>query len=1692
MANETINKIGMAVELYEGAEVISTLRAIRAEYQAIIALGGQIKSSPRSSGAAGTSDKINDPRQQSLYWKEEGRLFDDVEKGKTKSYKNELNERERAYLDSQRRMKRQREQEEQASRREASRIARITGPVTKEDVKINAAAANRRDTLKQETEIERERQRIRADFRRKDESLNDAINRRGQERSGFRNRRDEDGLTKLIEYQTVAVNRNRQAMVEAIRTREEFLTKRLTNYQNEIRPDVERRVGTNTQQYSKTQSDIFRRARFDPAATDDPISVGYRLDYARDVRANRIEAQRQRKADREREEREEAEAQRKRDSILSLNQRINERGEAERARKERESADKLRRERREREETENRINAVGSNRQAAVAAIENQIQRNAAKNVAKAGAVNNLQSRLALPGGEGLGRIDDLIKQTDKLTDSTIRYRNTVAQKTSNVKDKDIQADSIAIQKSLTSLGQQSIQLGKELRAPSFTRPRQEIIADLRAVDRAVDQEIQKFRELQIVAGRPINVGPGGGGPPRRPGGNRGPDGLGDPSGLLNERGFFTSGDALGRITRNILLYEAVSAASYGLVDYIGKSIQAAKTTVEFSNALRFATESADGNLEANNRLVESIRPLGLSRQQSRAAVTEAARFTEDRPQDIDKLTEIVANIAAERGGGIDRTDELIEQLRRRESKFYKRIFGTTVESIYEREAAKVIDQQAIIDPTLTIGKDSDNFKTRDEKIKSYVAAMDDAAKENATLNFIISQGNRFQGEAAERANTLAGRLDKLSAASLNAQEGIGLFITEIKPISDLLDALTGKVGVLDKLRAPEIGRSGPGGRITEFDAQKFATEKTTGTRADILQGLADYGATGLAGIAGIGGAALFGRRQATQNYRANVRDDFIKNNLGKFDNDIALTQKEAIEVARNAKPGFVRSVGSGFQRITVGMSQGVLDLSAAASQKIGADTAAAKARLLSQTIGGTLGPNATVFGGASFNRDNPRFNPIAGSSGPYSLIQQPVNPNYGNTGAIAGGLAGGLAGAEIGNLIAQSISAGPITATGLTILGGIAGTAVGTALGNAAGTLVGEAASNPGGVIEGAKALFAGIKKLPIVGLVVAGGVAAGAGIGTAVNRAIPSYVPFLGRVSQEREDEAELRRQDILSGLNRERAKERQQDIRDGKLRYQSLDVGGPTSSLTPAELVLRGDAIGDGKGGFKNYIETSSTADLLNVSKETIADSARLKTTREFFQKQQADLQQLIKDTDGLSAEIKTRRLNELIAQQDNSVNPKFQLFLDDYRKRASERELDRKAKEQREAEQEAAKKDKQKQDYINDQSSALAKLREAQQGSFRLVGEIATGQTGPDNRFVKVLSDQATAAQRMRQQWSFLGDAAVDYFTKLEQRVNSVEIVKTSFDNLARSLQTVNQLERESEERYGPGFSRRQEQGANVFNAARDAAISIPELRRRELEISGQNLRGTRYEDPDFVPMQQVVGLGRAFLQGIGNGGDNRQISALYAESVIGATNNLSGQQIANNPYLRTVVGEAIRIQRAEAEAKVEDEIQKIQFFDNEDKRIQNDLKASENRRQELIRQGIDPAFANRELNRFIISRTDGISPKDLTFEQFQQRQNALRDEAKAIVDEEKEARAAIKKGLEYQQLMTGELKIIREAIIGGNVSMLVQVQNDTQARIDQEDLQEAGGVGYNVPRRSRTNQNPYSSEFNRYGRGGNPQ
>jgi hypothetical protein len=775
------------------------------------------------------------------------------------------------------------------------------------------------------------------------------------------------------------------------------------------------------------------------------------------------------------------------------------------------------------------------------------------------------------------------------------------------------------------------------------------------------------------------------------------------------------------------------------------------------------------------------------------------------------------------------------------------------------------------------------------------------------------------------------------------------------------------------------------------------------------------------------------------------------------------------------------------------------------------------------------------------------------------------------------GGIAGGVLGASLGALVAEKLEVGPITATGLTIAGGIAGTTFGTAVGQTIGTSItayiaakGGFASLLSGVlpagITGAGAggfgalLSAPLAGSGLLGLGIGGGVGAlgllgGLGIGAAVN-----YLDADDAMSREQRS---AERQAAYETAIGKQQRDLETARREGLLRYRDMRPGATLGQLFSEREARTMPGFELGFTGFQR-----------RFSQETL-----LGTDEALIPRNQADLQKRQLDIEAqITTQYKTRKsieeelqrvkrrpvaeedkelTNQVIAQLERqlelydqladvkgqkqlmfdygTLDPERIKTLDDYRTRMANKWAERQRKDQ----EDVAKAEEKRRENLTEMSNVLAKLRDAEAGSFRVVGDIGASLAGPDNPYTEVLANQITAAERMRQQWGHLGDDAVQYFTTLEQLNNNRALTRLEFQSYQAGSNLLLQAARERDARQDPStISRKDQEYLNIQSAIVDRAIQIPQLWQQAANVLGLTLtpfqqitgqlmlinqafgvRGPRIENrygqdvtPDGIkrnaygqslggyfdiePRRNVYGqsledpaISRMFSS-IGAGESPQVRDALrksFADSILGAFRNFSPAQIRDSGYQDVFRG-ATQLQRSNLDDTISQEIRKADFAAREDVRLQQQLRADEAFRQQQIALGRDARTVGAESDKLLLARTEGIPLKDLTFDQFKNRQDALEREAARTVGQQEEARVATQKGLEYQRELIAVVTGLRAAVLGGDLNAVIQIQNDTRARLDAKSLETSSGQ-YVVPDQRNVKSSTFTPATMKYDRPG---
>lgn len=1096
----------------------------------------------------------------------------------------------------------------------------------------------------------------------------------------------------------------------------------------------------------------------------------------------------------------------------------------------------------------------------------------------------------------------------------------------------------------------------KEISAPAnMHRTAEAVEKDLAQVDRRIAATTERLRIMQNRAGQEA-----GEFTPSFGGGKFGGD---NPFGALQ---------TAQRIGRNLLIYAAVRGFTTDLREFVTTSVQAAQAAEETQRQLEFTSRAAHQSFEGNLEVSDRIRKeLFLSRRLSDETVAEAAQVTGEfnRPGQTEALTKAVADINAKRGRGVENIGQNLRSISVG-GRGFQELFGVRPAELYQQEAERRV--QANEGAGLPY-RDASNrsLLSHAEAVQKVVAALSDEEKGQLRINAVLQEGARARGAAAARARTEAGQIEIMAQKWEDAKVAVGNFVLSLTPALSLLTRISGALTGIDPSRNRLLG-TGQGGQITSADIARDAQGYPQSFQYKANRFLSEQGPALLGGLGLAGAGLFFGRGAARQERQQSAFRQTYQEAV-----DFGLTPEqaraEAQTVANQVKPGILRSIGTGLRNISQGITASTLELTATVARTVGLEGVAARAGAAAARVRtGVQGVDEALV--ARTNRYSARLGTV-------------------------GGIVGGVAGAQIGAMIAEKLNVGPITATLLTVTGGIVGTAVGTAIGQAGGSAlasyggVGAFLASPAGI-----AVMTAVAGGAIINRVAAGNYEYAARQEAISVRTNQGLIEQKAQLDAARQEGRTYFRERGIGGV----------DPRTGQF---TVDKGADLTRRYTKDEVERIVAQGGNRGRFEEVLETKDMTDA-RVQSET---NARTAAERE------------AKDTAEFSDRI-----------------------------RADE--------------------EKKRQEQVRRQEAGLAKLRDYVQQSYTLIENVA-GQLETDNPFVKVFADGATAAERMKQQWGFLGDATVKYFTDLEQHNVALRTLTLQFESQAtsmRSLAEANKLVRER----GVGLTGNESRLAEAYKASVQAAVENPELYDQARRLRGQYVGG-----PDDQLREQFSNLQRNrnifAYQSVGLGREAQDAIESTIDSALIQLSQKAGNRIFGPGLqgLRVESADAYDRSAARNDRAVERAVQRVRIGAAAQQDVDRMITAQEGLARQAAMSGkVSQADAQRFLDRAIIDITGSIDPKELTNRSYQGRIDALRRNAEREANKDAAAALAIKTAEKQRADQIAEIKGLRQDLTTGKASVLVQVLNDTEARTDTEALQDAnadkpGTIGYPKPKSS---------------------
>lgn len=278
-------------------------------------------------------------------------------------------------------------------------------------------------------------------------------------------------------------------------------------------------------------------------------------------------------------------------------------------------------------------------------------------------------------------------------------------------------------------------------------------------------------------------------------------------------RGIFGlgAGGGFGTVTARLIEYGAISRGVQAFKDLTKASLESAEAQSQAENALAAASRQAGLLASENERIVQSIQgQAGASRTQALLTTAAAQRFstTAGRPGETGQLSTIIGNIAASRGLGNDKIAELLDQAQHEQGRFAQEYLGSSPEQIYRRYAERHR-------PELESG-----YQER-RTIQQDVSSLSDMEKRRALIDELERKQTQFAGAMNNRADTLAGKMERVHGAWDNMTSSMGRFLASSQSIVTILDWIAAKLG---GIKGPdEQAGSGPGGLLTEADIRTRA-----------------------------------------------------------------------------------------------------------------------------------------------------------------------------------------------------------------------------------------------------------------------------------------------------------------------------------------------------------------------------------------------------------------------------------------------------------------------------------------------------------------------------------------------------------------------------------------------------------------------------------------------------------------------------------------------------------------------------------------------------------------------------------------------------------------------------------------------------------------------------------------------------
>jgi hypothetical protein len=395
-------------------------------------------------------------------------------------------------------------------------------------------------------------------------------------------------------------------------------------------------------------------------------------------------------------------------------------------------------------------------------------------------------------------------------------------------------------------------------------------------------------------------------------------------------------------------------------------------------------------------------------------------------------------------------------------------------------------------------------------------------------------------------------------------------------------------------------------------------------------------------------------------------------------------------------------------------------------------------------------------------------------------------------------------------------------------------------------------------------------------------------------------------------------------------------------------------------------------------------------------------------------------------------------------------------------------------------------------------ALSRLRDTERQLPETLTHVATLRAG-DNPYVKTLSDMESAGARMQEQFGHLGAGAVQLFTTLEQQSLRGQLAVQRVNSLTEAIHRQSQAARERDQlELGTDLTRGESARVETLKLQTSALRRLPEMEFGLARLLGTGLgaggagKGRQYfadlRAQDYINTLQA----RYGGPGVGVGREDRATKEVINQAVLDTLGQFPAAVIRNTPWMRDAYRRAVEGQMSEIRNVIDDSINRERLISRENTRLVDTAAQLDRSRDEALRTAqseLERRQVGRAFDRSLIQETEGYSARELAqLGLFDPRNRAIQREAERSVQEQAEAQQAIIEGLAVNKAILSVAEQIRSGLLGGDMSLLVQVENNARAEIDAEDLKALGqrDVDLNLisPRRLGG-----ATKVSRYSRGG---